>query len=206
MVYGMERIVIERNWHKIINIVGKHLKTKKYTPISLKKDLSVRCNSKYNKSFHTIAKLHFQQGHGLHCYICKVKPSHVEYDGTLKLVFRNGYDATIEHVQPKSKNGRDHIDNYKIACQYCNAKRGNISLKNETLLHLYVSNHKKLKPYVDKVEEVQKTVSDLTKLETYGRLFSTTLKSLKSEISEKIESMPRIYFVKNRDEYDYYHS
>lgn len=32
--------------------------------------------------------------------------------------------ATIEHIEPKSKGGEDHPDNYAIACSKCNTKRG----------------------------------------------------------------------------------
>ncbi len=199
------KLVVERNWKMILGRIGRNISKGHSSPIQLKKNFTVKCNSTVNKSLYTIAKLHFKHEQPLHCYICKVKPSHIEYDGALRLVFRNGFDATIEHVQPKSKNGKNHIDNYKIACQDCNAKRGNVPLRHEKLLHLYVKNHNALAPYAKKVDDFSKTVEEFKKPETYGRLWTGLVKTIKSEIIRKKEAIPSITIVRNYDEYDYYH-
>jgi hypothetical protein len=41
----------------------------------------------------------------------------------------NNNSATIEHVQPRSKGGEDHWDNYAMACARCNNKRGTRSIE-----------------------------------------------------------------------------
>lgn len=33
--------------------------------------------------------------------------------------------ATIDHIRPKSKGGKDSLDNLAIACRPCNKERGN---------------------------------------------------------------------------------
>jgi uncharacterized protein (TIGR02646 family) len=35
-------------------------------------------------------------------------------------------DMTIEHIRPKSKGGRNDINNLTIACQDCNCKRASM--------------------------------------------------------------------------------
>lgn len=33
--------------------------------------------------------------------------------------------ASVDHLQPKSKGGKDKAENYRLACKPCNTKRGN---------------------------------------------------------------------------------
>lgn len=33
--------------------------------------------------------------------------------------------ASVDHLQPKSKGGKDRADNYMLACKQCNSARGN---------------------------------------------------------------------------------
>ena len=33
--------------------------------------------------------------------------------------------ASVDHLQPKSKGGKDRADNYRLACKPCNSERGN---------------------------------------------------------------------------------
>ena len=30
----------------------------------------------------------------------------------------------MDHIIPKSKGGKDHIDNYQLMCEECNSKKG----------------------------------------------------------------------------------
>jgi len=37
--------------------------------------------------------------------------------------------ATLEHILPKSKNGKSHPDNYVMSCHACNMKRGTMTVE-----------------------------------------------------------------------------
>ena len=41
------------------------------------------------------------------------------------------WTASVDHLQPKSKGGKDRADNYKLACKPCNSARGNTSISKE---------------------------------------------------------------------------
>lgn len=49
---------------------------------------------------------------GWRCYWCKREPAEV---GAL----------TLEHLQPISQGGEEHVRNYALACERCNKSRGN---------------------------------------------------------------------------------
>lgn len=49
-------------------------------------------------------------------------------------LFRN--TATVDHLQPKSKGGRDVESNFKLACKPCNNARGNTSIPHRLALQL----------------------------------------------------------------------
>lgn len=36
-----------------------------------------------------------------------------------------GYSFHIEHIIPKSSGGRDHMENYALACMHCNRSKSN---------------------------------------------------------------------------------
>lgn len=40
-------------------------------------------------------------------------------------IYSNEHLMTIDHIIPKSKGGKNHIDNYQIMCASCNSKKGN---------------------------------------------------------------------------------
>jgi hypothetical protein len=42
--------------------------------------------------------------------------------------------STVDHVKPKSKGGEDKWDNVVAACQKCNAKKGNRTLKESGMV------------------------------------------------------------------------
>ena len=48
---------------------------------------------------------------GYRCYYCKVPTA-----------------ATIEHIEAYSKGGATHIDNLKLACPYCNTRKGRMEV------------------------------------------------------------------------------
>lgn len=48
----------------------------------------------------------------------------------LDLYCENGVPMTIDHIIPKSKGGKNHIDNYQPMCIICNQKKGNGEQKN----------------------------------------------------------------------------
>lgn len=50
---------------------------------------------------------------GMQCYYCKVPTA-----------------ATIEHVKAFSEGGKTHISNLKVACPYCNTKKGKMSVED----------------------------------------------------------------------------
>lgn len=196
-------IVIIRNWKSIVDVIGANIKSGQSKPITLNKKVTVKCNNTKNKSLFTIVKLHRKHNQPLCCYICDSKPSHIESeDGTLKLVFRNGYDATIEHVQPKSKNGQDHISNYKIACYNCNRKRGNFNIQHKKLLQLYVANHNKLEPYVRKFETAKATTEETLEVMKSLDFYAKMARGLFTAVSNKI---PRLYLTGASD-HEYYHN
>lgn len=41
------------------------------------------------------------------------------------LKFKSPDEATLDHIVPKSKNGKNHWSNYQLAHSHCNAKKGN---------------------------------------------------------------------------------
>lgn len=196
-------LVIIRNWKNIVDTIGCHIQSGQSKPITLNKKVTVKCNNTKNKSLFTIVKLHRKHNQPLCCYICDTKPSHIESEkGTLKLVFRNGYDATIEHVIPKSKDGQDHITNYKIACYNCNRKRGNFNIQHKKLLQLYIANHYTLSPYVKKFEDVKATTEEtLESMKTLG-FYASVARGLVTAVSNKI---PKLQLIGNSD-HEYYHN
>lgn len=44
--------------------------------------------------------------------------------------------ATVDHLQPKSKGGRNVESNFKLACKPCNNARGNTSIPSRLALQL----------------------------------------------------------------------
>lgn len=44
--------------------------------------------------------------------------------------------ATVDHLQPKSKGGRNVESNFKLACKPCNVARGNTSIPHKLALQL----------------------------------------------------------------------
>jgi hypothetical protein len=44
--------------------------------------------------------------------------------------------ATVDHLQPRSKGGKDRADNYSLACQPCNGRRGNATIPKAVRLEL----------------------------------------------------------------------
>ena len=40
----------------------------------------------------------------------------------------NRWTASVDHLQPKSKGGKNASENYKLACKPCNVARGNTSM------------------------------------------------------------------------------
>lgn len=48
----------------------------------------------------------------------------------------NRLTATVDHLQPKSKGGRNTETNFKVACKPCNTKRGNRSIPHRLALEL----------------------------------------------------------------------
>lgn len=36
----------------------------------------------------------------------------------------NRFTASVDHLQPRAKGGKDSADNYKLACKPCNSIRG----------------------------------------------------------------------------------
>ncbi len=44
--------------------------------------------------------------------------------------------ASVDHLQPKSKGGKDRADNYRLACKSCNAARGNKVIPKRLRLEL----------------------------------------------------------------------
>lgn len=44
--------------------------------------------------------------------------------------------ATVDHLQPKSKGGKDAANNYRLACKPCNAARRNKVLPKRLILEL----------------------------------------------------------------------
>ena len=48
----------------------------------------------------------------------------------------NRIAATVDHLQPKSKGGRNVEDNFKLACSPCNNARGNRSIPHRLALEL----------------------------------------------------------------------
>lgn len=44
--------------------------------------------------------------------------------------------ASVDHLHPKSKGGRDRADNYRLACKPCNSARGNKVLPRSERLAL----------------------------------------------------------------------
>lgn len=48
----------------------------------------------------------------------------------------NRFTASVDHLQPKSKGGRNTEANFKLACKPCNTKRGNRSIPHRLALEL----------------------------------------------------------------------
>lgn len=44
--------------------------------------------------------------------------------------------ASVDHLQPKSKGGKDRADNYRLACKPCNSTRGDKALPKAQRLAL----------------------------------------------------------------------
>lgn len=44
--------------------------------------------------------------------------------------------ASVDHLQPKSKGGKDRSDNYRLACKPCNSARGNKVIPERLRLEL----------------------------------------------------------------------
>lgn len=51
------------------------------------------------------------------CFCCRMMVADIDFHS-------QGLLATIEHVIPRSKGGRNHISNYTLSCSPCNNKRG----------------------------------------------------------------------------------
>lgn len=41
--------------------------------------------------------------------------------------------ATVDHLQPKSRGGKDKADNFRLACKPCNSSRGNTRLPSDVV-------------------------------------------------------------------------
>lgn len=85
-------------------------------------------------------KREFKKGN-LKCCICGEKPTHFVLDLPVKgevnqphfnlyKIFRDENNNkkfllfTKDHIVPRSKGGKDHLDNYQVMCQVCNSKKG----------------------------------------------------------------------------------
>lgn len=44
--------------------------------------------------------------------------------------------ASVDHLQPRSKGGKDKADNYRLACKPCNSARGNATMPKAQRLAL----------------------------------------------------------------------
>jgi hypothetical protein len=61
---------------------------------------------------------------GEHCRYCKIKVRR-----NWMLDNRYDHDATVDHVIPKAKGGRNHMENYALACRKCNHTKGDRSVE-----------------------------------------------------------------------------
>jgi hypothetical protein len=73
---------------------------------------------------------------GTHCVCCGIegvffaKEKHLESDNRFHFnlygldEFGNEVLMTKDHIMPKSKGGKDHIDNYQTMCVRCNVAKG----------------------------------------------------------------------------------
>lgn len=64
-----------------------------------------------SEAWGTIRRLAAQM-HGYRCYICRIPTA-----------------ATAEHVQARANDGSNHLDNIRLACPYCNSKKGKRNLE-----------------------------------------------------------------------------
>ena len=46
------------------------------------------------------------------------------------------WTASVDHLQPASKGGKDRADNYRLACKPCNSGRGNAVISKALRLEL----------------------------------------------------------------------
>jgi 5-methylcytosine-specific restriction endonuclease McrA len=65
------------------------------------------------------------QRDGNKCHICGLPCDFRTVDKKLAIT------ATRDHITPKSKGGKAHLSNLKLAHSYCNAKRGDQELTEE---------------------------------------------------------------------------
>ena len=63
--------------------------------------------------------------------------------------------ASVDHLQPKSKGGKDRADNYRLACKPCNAARGNKVLPKEKRLALLGRPQKKQRDFSKLAEAIR---------------------------------------------------
>lgn len=60
---------------------------------------------------------------GVYCFYCGEFTVPMFTSGRME-----DYNATVDHILPKSRGGVDHIDNCVISCYKCNYEKGSLSL------------------------------------------------------------------------------
>ena len=124
--------------------------------------------------------------------------------------------ATIEHIEPQSRNGADDLSNYLLVCNQLNSERNSIPLDEFILLNPSLNIPKNLQSYVDSVisevgrkysvfsarswypEAIQKAVLEET--DGYLYLDISKLRLTKEQIKENnsTRKLCEKYIVKNK--------
>lgn len=104
----------------------------------------------------------------------------------------------VDHVQPKSKEGKDDINNLVTACFNCNRCKSNIELdkipnKLSDNLEILKEKEEQLKEYRKYVLKIRKRIeADVNKVEKEFQIYFPTLSftdSFKSSVKTFLESM-----------------
>ena len=70
--------------------------------------------------------------------------------------------ATVDHLLPKSKGGKNRASNYRLACKPCNSKRGNKALPKRKRLSLLGQEMRKPRDFGPLVEAIRRTRQETT--------------------------------------------
>ena len=72
----------------------------------------------------------------------------------------NRWTASVDHLQPQSKGGKDSPDNYSLACKPCNSERGNTIISQKQRLAMTGRPVAKKRDFSQLAEAIRKARND----------------------------------------------